>query len=313
MAVTAHTGGDHHRPGHDLAVLTDVDVGGVQPHIGEWLVVQPPAAEHRHVVVDGFADPRHRRLADAGVTAERLDQVIDLPGGGAGDVGAHDHRPQGLVDASARLQQVGEEAAFSELGDAELDIACRGGDQLGSVAVALGGAKRGSLARFGTDLGRQLRLDQLLQGGGHDLADGGGQGGVGADQCVGEVGQGRLLMGHRAEPSRCRRHEVRTVARLLGGPAPTPRGGTHPPRFRSRMRGVEPQMESSSSAPASSAAAVTFVAAANRASVTASTSISPRSTAEMKSADRPHLAASAAFDRPAASRADVTLAPIRSR
>jgi len=136
VAVSAAAGRDHHRFGHDLAVLADVHVGRVEPHIDERLMIQPAAAEHGHVVVDGLADPADRRLAHPGVAAQRLDQVVDLAGGGAGDVGAHDHRPQRLVDPAAGFEQLGEEAALPQLGDADLHVPGRRGHQLGAVPVA---------------------------------------------------------------------------------------------------------------------------------------------------------------------------------
>ncbi len=48
-------------------------------------------------------------LDTPGLAAERPDQVIDLPGGRAGDVGGHDHPPQGLVDLPAGFEQRREE------------------------------------------------------------------------------------------------------------------------------------------------------------------------------------------------------------
>jgi hypothetical protein len=187
VAVRATAGRDHDRAGDDLAVVADVHVGGVEPDIDERLVVQPAVAQHGDVVVDGLADPRHRRLADPGVTPEGFDEVVDLPRGGAGDVGAHDHRPQRLVDASAGLEQFGEERPLSQLGDADLDIPGRCRDELGAMAVALGDPQRGAFAGFGADPGGKLGLDQLLQGGLDDLSQRGGQCRVGAGQLIGEL------------------------------------------------------------------------------------------------------------------------------
>ena len=56
MAVGTQPGGDHDRLGHDVAVLADVDVGGVQPHVHERLVIKPPCAQHGDVGVDPGAD-----------------------------------------------------------------------------------------------------------------------------------------------------------------------------------------------------------------------------------------------------------------
>ena len=51
------------------------------------------------------ADPAHLRLGDPAVGAERLDQVVDLAGGGAVQVGLHDHREQRLIQPPTPLQQ----------------------------------------------------------------------------------------------------------------------------------------------------------------------------------------------------------------
>ena len=123
MPVSTQSGGDHDRFGHDVAVLADMDVGGVEPDVDERLMIQPAGAQHGDVGVDLGADPRHRRLRDPAVAAERLDEIVDLPGGGAGDVGGHDHRPQRLVDPPARLEQLREERPGAQLRDPDLDVA----------------------------------------------------------------------------------------------------------------------------------------------------------------------------------------------
>ena len=57
-----------------------------------------------------------------GCPAELLDEPVDLARGYAVDVGLHDHRPQRLVDASARLEQGREEGTLADLRDVQLDI-----------------------------------------------------------------------------------------------------------------------------------------------------------------------------------------------
>lgn len=64
-------------------MVAHVDVGGVEPLVGEQLVVQPALSEHGDVVADALAYPADRGLGRAGV-AERFNEFIDLPGGGAG-------------------------------------------------------------------------------------------------------------------------------------------------------------------------------------------------------------------------------------
>ncbi|PWG73906.1 hypothetical protein DF186_20635, partial [Enterococcus hirae] len=75
-------------------------------------------------------------------------------------------------------------------------------------------------------------LDQLLHRGPQDVSDRGGQARVGVLETLSELMDGRLVMGHRALSLCVKAVETCTVARLcpggLGGPAPTPRGGTHP-------------------------------------------------------------------------------------
>lgn len=46
-AVAAQSGGDHDRFGHDMAVLSDMDVGGIEPHVEERLMTRRASAQHR--------------------------------------------------------------------------------------------------------------------------------------------------------------------------------------------------------------------------------------------------------------------------
>ena len=110
---------------HDVAADAALDVGGVAEHVGEVGVGQGAGSERLDVPVDLLADPRHRRFRHARVHAECLDEVVDLAGGGALDVGGHDHRPQGLVHPAARLQQRRVEVAGPNLGDRKLHITSR--------------------------------------------------------------------------------------------------------------------------------------------------------------------------------------------
>ena len=65
MPVGTQPGGDHDRFRYDVAVLADMDVGGVEPDVDERLMIEPAGAQHGDVGVDLGADPRHRRLRDA--------------------------------------------------------------------------------------------------------------------------------------------------------------------------------------------------------------------------------------------------------
>jgi hypothetical protein len=51
----------------------DVQVGGVQEHVREAGVVQRTGPERLHLLVEAGADPRHLRLGDARLHAERSD------------------------------------------------------------------------------------------------------------------------------------------------------------------------------------------------------------------------------------------------
>jgi hypothetical protein len=57
VAVSTQPGGDHHGLGDDLAGLAHVDVGRVQPHVHERLMIQPAGAQRGDVGVDALADP----------------------------------------------------------------------------------------------------------------------------------------------------------------------------------------------------------------------------------------------------------------
>ncbi|GAA3760740.1 hypothetical protein GCM10022240_11710 [Microbacterium kribbense] len=57
------------------------------------------------VLVQIRADPRHLGLADPGVRAERLHEIVDLPSRDTVDVGLHHDREQRLIDPPAPFQQ----------------------------------------------------------------------------------------------------------------------------------------------------------------------------------------------------------------
>jgi len=57
MPVRTQAGGDHDRLGHDLAVLSDMNVGRVEPDVDERLMIEPTCAQHGDVSVDLGADP----------------------------------------------------------------------------------------------------------------------------------------------------------------------------------------------------------------------------------------------------------------
>jgi hypothetical protein len=81
VPVGGHAGGDHHRLGDDPAVDPRRAVGGVEEHVGKRGLGQRPVPEGTHFFVEVGADPAHLGLGDAGVGAQRADQIVDLAGG----------------------------------------------------------------------------------------------------------------------------------------------------------------------------------------------------------------------------------------
>ena len=161
VPVPTHGGSDHHGLGHDPPVLPHLQVGRVKPQVDERDAVQTALPQLCDVLIDVGTDPRHGRLRHARVAPQRLDEVIDLPGRRAGDVGGHDLRPQGPANPAARLEELTEVAALAQLRHPDLDVARRDRQQLGTVTVALDRAGRGPPARLRTDPGGQLHLESI--------------------------------------------------------------------------------------------------------------------------------------------------------
>ena len=155
------------------------------PELGEFFVESPTNAADL-----GLGDPRR--------CTERLDQVVHLAGRDAVDVGLHHHRIEGPVDAPPALEEGGEEAAFAELGDRELEVTRRCGEQAGPVPVALGDAVLAPLVGSRSDQGCGLGLDQLLEdpleAGPDPLVE------FTCFERVEQRGQVRLSKGHRCSP-----------------------------------------------------------------------------------------------------------------
>jgi hypothetical protein len=170
-AVLGDAGGDDDGLGDDAVVDAGLDVGGVEEQTGEADVVQLTAPEGVQLFVQVRADPGDLALGYPSVRAECLDQVVDRPGVDAVDVGFHDHRVEGLVDAPPALQQAGEEAPGPQFRDRKLEAAGLRGHRFLPVTVAPGGAGAGVFAPLGADLCGGLGLDQFLQQPLGDLAD----------------------------------------------------------------------------------------------------------------------------------------------
>jgi hypothetical protein len=160
-------------------------------------VGQRPRPERADFIIQLDTDPGDLRLGDPRLHPQGLDQVIDFAGGGAMHIGLHDHRQQRPVDPAARLQQRREERALPQLRDAQLHIAGLGRQQPGAGAVAVGGALLGSLIGPSADALGGLDLDQRLEHQGEPLADDVQV--TASAQCIQQLGQGRLVQGHRGE------------------------------------------------------------------------------------------------------------------
>lgn len=164
-ALGGDAGGDDHGARHDLAEgdISDMDVGGVQIHIGEGNVAQGAVTECCDAFVQPGADPGHFGLGDPGVTTQGGDQIIDRAGRHAVHVGLHDHRIQGLVDATTSFQQRREEAAFTQLGDLQVEVPGLGRQHFGAAAVAFGHPPLGAFITPRSDHRGRLSVDQRLQ------------------------------------------------------------------------------------------------------------------------------------------------------
>jgi hypothetical protein len=122
-AVSADSGGHDHGLGDDPPIDSGLAIGRVEEHVGERGRGQTAVAERADLDVEVGADPGDLGLGNAGVGAERLDQVVDLPGGHAVQVGLHHHREQRLIHPPAPLQQGREERAGPQLRDPQLQVA----------------------------------------------------------------------------------------------------------------------------------------------------------------------------------------------
>ena len=198
--VGAHAGGHHHRLRDDPAVDPGLAIGGVEEHVRERLPGQRPVPKGAYFGVQIGADPADFALADAGVGAECLDQVVDLPGGHAVQVGLHHHREQGLVHPPAAFQQGREERPGPQLRDPQFQIPGGRGQHPRPVPVPLRQPRLGPLVRAGADHRSQLGFDQRLIDRAGGLSDPVVD--IGRLQRLQHLEQGRLIQGHRVVPLR---------------------------------------------------------------------------------------------------------------
>ena len=119
------------------AAVSAVEVGGDEVEVREMGMVQRPAQKRFDLLIEALADPAHFRF------------------GAAAGVGLHHHGVEVLVDPSAGLQLVGEEAALAQLWDGQGEVTHLGGEQPPAVDVAVGGALIGAtLVELGAGEGR---------------------------------------------------------------------------------------------------------------------------------------------------------------
>jgi 2-phosphosulfolactate phosphatase len=126
-------------------------------------VAERSAAELLQVAIELGADPGNFASRDAAGDTERLDQIVDLARGHAVHVALRDHGEQRPVDPPLPLEQRREGRPLAQLGDRQLNVARLGGEQPGSVLVALSRARLGALVGCGADERGRLRLDELLE------------------------------------------------------------------------------------------------------------------------------------------------------
>jgi hypothetical protein len=62
--ISADSGGDHDRLGHDAVVDPGLAIGGIEEHVREGLLGQATVAKRAHLGVQVGADPAHLALGD---------------------------------------------------------------------------------------------------------------------------------------------------------------------------------------------------------------------------------------------------------
>lgn len=171
VPVLPHARGDHDGLGDDVVIATDMEVGGVEVHVGEPGVVEGAGAEGLDRLVELGADAAHLAPRDPRSDAQGCDEVVDRPGGHPLHVGLHHDRVEGLVDATPGLEERGEEAPLPELRDLHLEVAGLRGHGLRAVAVALGDARLCAFVAAGADRPGGFCLHELLEDETYQVSD----------------------------------------------------------------------------------------------------------------------------------------------
>ena len=160
--VGGNTDRDDHGLGDDAVVDPRLAIRGVEEHVGVPGLAEVPVTERGDFTIQIRANTGHFGLGDAGVGAEGLDQVVDLPGRDAVEVSLHYDGEQGLVHAAAPLEQGGEERPLAQLGDLQIQVPGGRRQDARSGAVALSGAVLGAFETAGADEGCGLCVDEFL-------------------------------------------------------------------------------------------------------------------------------------------------------
>jgi hypothetical protein len=166
VALAVDSGGVHDADVDDTTLLADFDDERVEHHKGVGRAVQRAGAERLDGLVELACEPRDLALGDR-LDRELADRFLDPARRHAGQVEVGDDTDQRLLGAPATVKQpVGEEAAFAQLRELEVD---RGRARVPAplaVAVALIGALGRALAPAGAaervGLLAQERVDGLL-------------------------------------------------------------------------------------------------------------------------------------------------------
>ncbi len=222
--------GEHERLAHNAATIADLLDLRIEPEVGV-AALERAVAEGVDLLVQTLADARDLALRDP--EPERLDHLIDLARGDAGDIGLLHRAHERLLRAAARLEEARKVAAAPQLRDGELELAGTGVPRPRTVAVAMREPLLGySLAAGGTDELRHLRLHQLLADPGQRFAQEVEP--LPLEQVADDlISRHPLRLGHRGAPFVDPWQEPTSLSATVAGPlpgsvrcAPTPRYGT---------------------------------------------------------------------------------------
>ena len=217
---------------HSASGWSSVDDGPSVDELNAWLMTAlRPRLRTRSPPGRGPRRSATPRTWSAAVGAQGADQVVDLAGRDAVQVGLHHHGEQRLIHPTAAFQQRWEERARPQFRDPH--------PRPESTAAGVGGrcaarAGVGALVRGGVDHRGELSLDQRLVDGFGSVAYSVAE--IGGLECLENFEQGRVIQGHRVSCPSARTFESvsLTVTRWPSRPwsprrqdrGSTPRPGT---------------------------------------------------------------------------------------